>query len=142
MAKRMSLEAQLLYGTAGATATTLANNVRDLTAPKAPTASDISDRGSNVALYGPGQVDFSLQWESNWSDTDLFVQTLYAAAHAATIAGRIVALRTKDYSSGKGVDADFIVSKADHKQPLKEGQKVDFEAKPTDLAGRYPQLYV
>jgi hypothetical protein len=134
MPTRMGLEAKLYLGTAGATATTLMTNVRDLTEPMAPGSADISSRGSRVELVGPGMLTYSLQWESNWSDTDTSVQTLYAAAAAGTA----VALRTKDFSTGKGVDADFIMTKADHKQPLKEGQKIDFEAKPTDLAGRYP----
>jgi hypothetical protein len=138
MAKRMSLEAKLYYGTAGTTATGLANNVRDLTGSASPGAADISDRGSRVELVGPGMIAYSLQWESSWSDTDVFVQTLYAAA----MAGTPIALRTKDYVAGKGFDGDVLITKADHKQPLKEGQKVDFEAKPTDIAGRYPSLYV
>jgi len=138
MVTRMSLEAKLYYGTAGSTAATLAENVRDLTSPLAPTKADISSRGSRVALYGPGQIEASLAWESNWRADDAFVQAMYAAA----IAGTAVALRTKDYSAGKGWDGDFIISKGDKKEPLKEGQKIDFEAVPTDLAGRYPQIYV
>jgi hypothetical protein len=138
MATRMSLEAKLYYGTAGTTAATEATNIRDLTAPAAPGSTDISSRGSRIELVGPGMIAYSLTWESNWSDTDAFVQAIYTAA----IAGTAVAIRTKDYSSGKGFNGDCIITKADHKQPLKEGQKIDFEAKPTDIAGRYPQLYV
>ena len=136
--KRMSLEAKLYYGAAGSTATTLANNVRDLNSPIDPTKADISDRGSRIALYGPGQVEASISWDSNWSDSDAFVQAIYAAA----LTGTPVALRTKDFVNGKGWDSDFIISKSDKKEPLKEGQKIDFEAVPTDLAGRYPQPYV
>jgi hypothetical protein len=138
MAKRMGLEAKLYYGGAGTTATTLATNVRDLSAPLSDEKADISDRSSPIALYGPGMLDGSLSWESNWSDTDTFVQTLYAAATARTP----VALRTKDFAAGKGWDGDFYITKSDVKQPLKEGQKIDFEAFPTDLAGRTPQIYI
>jgi hypothetical protein len=138
MAKRMSLEAQLLVGTAGNRAGTLMTNVRDLTGPAAPAGADISDRGSPMELIGPGMVAFSLQWESNWSDTDANVQLLYNAAVNRTA----VAIRTKDFVSGKGFDGDCFITKADKKEPLKEGQKIDFEAKPTDMAGRLPQLYV
>ena len=137
MSVRMSLEAQLFYGAAGATATTLATNVRDLNSPIDPTAADISMRGSRIALSGAGMIEASLSWESNWSDSDAFVQAMYAAA----LAGTPVALRTKDYAAGKGWDGDFIISKADKKEPLKDGQKIDFEAKPTYVS-RYPQLYV
>lgn len=138
MATRMGLEAKLYYGTAGSQAATLATNVRDLTMPLDPQKADISSRGSRFTLYGPGMIDASIAFESNWSDTDAFVQTLYAAA----IAGTPVALRTKDFATGKGWDADFIITKGDRKEPLKEGQKVDFEAFPTDISGRSPQVYV
>jgi hypothetical protein len=138
MSTRMSLEAKLYFGTAGSVAATLANNVRDLTMPLDPGKSDISSRASRIAVYGPGMIEASLAWESNWSDNDAFVQALYAAA----IAGTAVSLRTKDFATGKGWDADFIITKADTKQPLKEGQKIDFEATPTDIAGRAPSVYV
>ena len=136
--KRMTLEAKLYYGSPGATAGTLATNARDMTVPFDPTKVDISDRGCSIAVYGPGMAELSIQWESNWSDTDAFVQQAYAAAVGRTP----IALRTKDFITGKGVDADFIIVKADWKGPLKEGQKVDFEAVPTDLSGRSPQAYV
>lgn len=142
MPTRMGLEAKLYYGTAGTTATTEATNVKDLSNTFAPNKADISDRGSRLAKYAPGLIEASITWSSNWSDTDTFVQTMYAAAIAETP----VALRTLDFKNvsgqGKGWNGDFIITKADQKQPLKEGQSVDFEAFPTDLAGREPQFYV
>ena len=63
---------------------------------------------------------------------------------ASAMGGTPLALRTKDYAAGKGVDGDFLIFKADKKQPLKEGQKVDWSAKPTPLGGRLmtrAQLY-
>lgn len=138
MATRMSLEAKLYYGAPGAAAGTLAANVRDLTFTFSTEKADISSRASRVSLYGPGMIEASLTWESNWSDTDAFVQAMYAAA----IAGTAVSLKTKDWLTGKGIDGDFVITKCDLKQPLKEGQKMDFEAVPTDINARVPSFYV
>ena len=137
---RMGIEGQLFYGTAGNTATTLATNVKDLTETIDPEDADISARGSVIEQSGPGTIKVTLGWNSNWDPADAFLLALITAATTRTP----IALRTKDYSAGKGLDGDFIITKQDHKEPLKEGQAVDFEARPTPLAGRWmttAQLY-
>lgn len=137
---RMGIEGQLFYGAAGSTATTLANNVKDLTEAIDPQDADISARGSVIEQSGPGTIKVTISWSSNWDPADAFILAMVAAATTRVP----IALRTKDYSAGKGIDGDWIVTKLDHKEPLKEGQAVDFEAHPTPLAGRWmtaAQLY-
>jgi hypothetical protein len=137
---RMGIEGQLFYGAAGSTATTLANNVKDLTEAIDPQEADLSARGSVIEQAGPGTIKLTISWNSNWDPADAFILACIAAATTRTP----MALRTKDYSAGKGVDGDFILTKLDHKEPLKEGQAVDFEARPTPLGGRWmtaAQLY-
>lgn len=60
-----------------------------------------------------------------------------AAVRAATIAGTAMAFKTKDYSSGWGVDGDFIVS-VDESQALRDAQRLKVTATPTDKNGRTP----
>jgi len=130
---RMGLDAQLFWGAAGSTAATLTTNVIDLTQEIDTTEAELNSRGSIVEQAGPATIKLKLSWNSNWDPQDAFIQALLAA-----ITGRTpIALRTKDYSAGKGVDGDFIVTKGSKKEPLKEGQKVDLEATPTPLGGRW-----
>jgi hypothetical protein len=66
--------------------------------------------------------------------------TNFEALRVAAAAGTAVALRGKDYSSGKGPDADFTLSMS-APWPLQGEQVVTFTATPTRGSGRTPSLY-
>lgn len=133
MAKRMGFEGELYWGTAGSTAATLLTIARDVSYKFENTEADISDRGSIVDVFDVAGVKFSLEFEVNNQNTNAFI----AAARAATIAGTAMAFRTKDRSSGWGVDADFIIG-VDESQPLRDAQRIKITATPTDKSGRSP----
>ena len=48
-----------------------------------------------------------------------------------------MAFRTRDKTSGWGVDGDFNIA-LDESQPLKDAQRLRVVCKPTDKAGRTP----
>lgn len=136
MAIRMGIEGKLYHGTAGSTAATEVSNCRDVSIEISGVEADISMRASRIALTGLCMVEVSIEWEMNWSDTDASCSTLFGALANGTV----LALRTKDYASGKGFDGDVVITKGPKKEPLKEGQKITFTAKPTYVT-RLPNLY-
>jgi phage head maturation protease len=133
MTKRLGFEGKLYWGAAGSTASTELKIVRDVSYKLEATQADISDRNSIIDLVDVGGVKFSLEFEVNNQDSDGFV----AAVRAAAIAGTAVAFRTRDKTSGWGVDGDFIVG-TDESQPLRDAQRIKVTAAPTDKNGRVP----
>ena len=133
MAKRMGFEGKLYWGTAGSTAATELKIARDVSYKLENTEADVSDRNSIIDLSDVAGVKFSLDFEVNNQSTDAFV----AAARAASPAGTAMAFRTRDSSSGWGVDADFIIS-LDESQPLRDAQRIKITCTPTDKSGRTP----
>lgn len=133
MAKRMGFEGKLYWGTAGSTAATELTIARDVSYKFENTEADISDRASLIDLFDVAGVKFSLEFEVNNNNSNAFI----AAVRAATIAGTAMAFKTKDYSSGWGVDGDFIVS-VDESQALRDAQRLKVTATPTDKNSRTP----
>lgn len=126
---RMTLEAKLYYGAAGSTAASEITNINgDLTQTISPDKVEITLRGSRTKTYKGGPYDSSLAWSMNWKDGDTILEALQAAA----VNGTCLAFRTKDYSSGKGWDADFAVTKFDKKEGMSKQQTVDVEIVPND----------
>lgn len=135
---RMTLEAKLLYGVAGSTAATeITNIVGDLTQTMDADKVQINARGTRIKSYKPGEMETSLAWQSNWKDGD----TALEAIQTAFINGTALAFRTKDYTSGKGWDADFIVNKFQKNEAKGSQQTVDIEIAPNDEL-RAAQIYV
>ena len=133
MAKRMGFEGELYWGVAGSTAATELTIVRDVSYTFENDEADISDRASLINLRDVGGVTFGLEFEVNNQDTNAFI----AAVRAAAIAGTAVAFRTKDKTSGWGVDGDFIVA-VDESQPLRDAQRIGVTCAATDKSGRVP----
>lgn len=134
-------EGQLLYGVAGATASTQILNCEDLDydtgAEKAPTT--VRGTGSSPPINVEKVV--ALNAKITWSMLMKTGDTVLTALLAAQRTGAAVALRTRSYASGLGFDGDCTLS-AKHGMTLKGQSKFDFEATPTDDEGRAPSLNI
>jgi hypothetical protein len=133
MAKRMGFEGKLYWGTAGSTAATELKIARDVSYKLESTEVDVSDRNSIIDISDVAGIKFSMDFEVNNQSTDAFV----AAARTACAAGTAMAFRTRDTTSGWGVDADFVIS-LDESQPLRDAQRIKVTCTPTDKNGRVP----
>ena len=133
---KIGLDAKLYRGTAGSTATTEMKNVIDLSVPDEMGEADISMRGCKVALVLPTLETFSLEWSMHWDEDDADFAAILAAYRGRTP----IALAAYSSDDGEGPDADFVITKCQRTETLKEGVKADIVAKPT-YAGdnpRYP----
>jgi hypothetical protein len=133
-------EGQLFYGLAGATAATQVTNCTDLDYDQQPQRAPTTDRGDGTAVVIETSQIVSVKPVITWTmfnrPADTTLQALIAAAKTAAV----VALRTKDYSAGKGFDGDCNVSYK-HGKPLNGMQTLVFTAEAA-REGRTPQLYV
>lgn len=137
----MGFEGLLYYGTAGSTATTLLENCKDITVTRDVERGNTTVRGTgaNPPIETESVTVRKIQIEfvmiNDITDTE------FAALKTAVSAGTAVALRGKDYASGKGPDADFTLSMSEP-WPLNGEQAVTFTATPNRDHGRSPQTYV
>lgn len=132
MTKLMGFKGKLYSGTAGTTAAGLLK-ARDVSYKIDSVTDDVSDRNDIHELVDVAQIKIGLQFELNNNDAD----ALATAIRAAVISGEAIAFRTRDKTSGWGVDADFVLNLAEE-QPLKGAQRLKIDAMPTDKAGRVP----
>lgn len=133
MGVNYGINAKLYRGTAGSTAATLINNVRDLNYDSEWTEEDISTRGSVFELVGNTTLKVSVNWEMIANDEDVDLAAIRDAHEAKTV----LAFKIVDKASGKGIDADFLVTKCARKQGLKGVILYDVSIKPTYVT-RYP----
>lgn len=141
MAKKlMGFEGIMYYGVAGSTATTQITNAVDLTITRDVEKGDTTVRGdSSVPPIETERVTSrKLQIEITMKNT--VGDSVLEALRTAAANGTAVALRGKDYASGKGPDGDFTLSESEP-WPLKGEQVVTFTATPSN-ENREPQTYV
>jgi hypothetical protein len=136
---KMAFEGRLLYGAAGSTASTLLENVRDVTVSWTKTTGDTTPRGDGtgppVGSARVTRIDITIEFNMlNKSDDASLTAMLTAMA-----AGTPVALRGEAYTSGNGPDFDFILD-VKNGQPRNGEQTYDFSAEATDESGRVPVL--
>ena len=126
----LGMNCKLYYGTAGSTAATLVDNVRDLTLNLETGESDVTTRGNDgwvatVATLKNGTVDCTIVWDT---EDDFFeaVQTAYFGASA-------IALLVLDgaAATGTGLDADFTVTNFTRNEQLTEAVTAQVTFKPT-----------
>lgn len=138
---KMGFEGMLYYGTAGTTAATLLENTKDITLNMEVERGNTTVRGDSsgppietedVTLRRVG-IEFVM--------INDITDTAFAALNQAAADGVGVALRGKDYTSGKGPDADFTLS-VSKPWPLNGEQVVTFTASPSRSYGRAPQNYI
>lgn len=139
--QKMGFEGLLYYGVAGSTASTLITNCKDITVSRDVERGNTTVRGDgSVAPIETEQVTIrklSIEFTMLNDSTDATLESL----RAAVAAGSEVALRGKDYSAGKGPDADFTLSQSDP-WTLNGEQAITFTATPSRGSGREPQIYV
>jgi hypothetical protein len=125
----------LLYYAVGGTATpsTVVNHIRDVTVKTDPTKADTSSRDSIMDTEETVGLKVSIDFEMlNRTDNAVLTALLVAAA-----AGTAVALKTRDYSGGRGWIGDFELS-VENGQPYRGDQTYKFTATPSSKHGRVP----
>lgn len=141
----MGFEGLAYYGVAGSTAATLLENAKDITFALSSNKGNTTVRGDSTAAPIETQrttmniAAITIQMLNDKTDTAL--EALRQAAAGQGPDGNGVAIRLKDYSSGKGFDGDCEVE-ASQPYPLDGEQVIDFTLTPSRSYGRAPQLYV
>lgn len=129
--KKMGFEGKAYYGTAGSTASTELANTRDIKVPikleKGETTvrgtSGVPKKSSRATCVDMDGIEITMV--NHVGDASL------EAMKQAAASGDPIALRLKDYSSGKGFDGDVIVE-VDKEWPLKGEQLIRFSCAPND----------
>lgn len=136
----MGFEGVILYGAAGSTAATAITNSRDINYNFDTEKGDTTVRGAGTSppkkTSRVTALNVTIEWTMLNKSDDATLESLRVAAYAGTP----VAIRTKDYSSGKGFDGDCILD-VQHGKPIAGEQTVQFTATPNDDS-RDPSLYV
>lgn len=141
----MGFEGMAYYGVAGATASTLLENAKDISFTLTSNKGNTTVRGDSSAAPIETQrttmniAAITIQMLNDNTDTAL--EALRQAAAGQGPDGNGVAIRLKDYTAGKGPDMDCEVE-ASNPYPLDGEQVIDFTLTPSRSYGRAPQLYV
>jgi hypothetical protein len=137
---RRGFEGQIFYGVKGTTAATLIENRVDFTTDTDPQMAPTTVAGLTTSTPLESEdvvaIKFSATLNMLNKESDAVLQALRTAANT----GNQVALRTKDYASGKGFDGDVNV-KESYGAPLNGQQTVNFTLTPNNRL-REPQFYV
>lgn len=137
---KMGYEGMLYYGTAGSTATTLLTNCQDIKFDLDVERGKTTVRGTSTTPPVKTASVTALVVGIEWTMINDISDTAFAALKTAVGTGAGVALRAKDYSGGKGPDADFTL-KMSNPFPLEGEQAVTFTAEPSRDYGRAPNPY-
>ncbi len=130
----VGINAKLYRGAAGAQAATEMKNVKDVTLNLEKGEIDVTTRAAaGWRTYADGLKDASLEFEMNYDTTDSDYQALLQAFLSNTAQAFFVS-----DGSGKGLDADWVITGFNNSQPLEEATTVSVTAKPT-LLTRAPQ---
>jgi len=124
----LGMNCKAYYGTAGATANMIMNNIKDVTLNLSTGESDVTTRGNQgwramAATLKEGSVEFKMVWDT----ADLG----FIAIKNAWYAAGPIALLFLDGVGGSGLDADFTITNFTRNEPLEEAVTVDVTAKPT-----------
>lgn len=128
---RRGYEGLIYYGVAGATAATLITNCEDLNYSNPSEKIETTTRGDSSTPPKKSEKVVGIGAEITWSMMRKDGDATLAALLAAERTGALVALRTKDYSSGTGFDGDCSLS-VTHEMTLKGQSKFNFTATPCD----------
>lgn len=123
----------LYYGTTGTTPSTVVNHIRDVTIKTDPTKADTSSRDSMLDTEETVGLKVSIDFEMLNKSSNAVLTALLAAAAA----GSAVALKTRDYSGGRGWLGDFELS-VENGQPYRGEQTYKFTATPSSKSDRVP----
>lgn len=123
----LGLNAKLFRGTAGTTANTLVEKIKDVTLTLESGEADVTTRATNgwrasAATLKDASLEFELQYDTEDED--------YQAFASAYFSNTAIALFVSD-GAGVGLDADFSILSFTINQPLEEAMTVSVSAKPT-----------
>lgn len=139
--QKMGFEGILYIGTAGTTGSNQVTNATDLDFNFSPDKGPTTVRGTSsappVKTESVTAIGVQIEWTMVYDTTD----TNLTAMMTAAAGGSAIAVRMKDYASGKGPDCDCTLA-VENGMPLGGEQTKKFTATPTRDAGRTPQLYV
>jgi hypothetical protein len=127
MSALVGLDAKIYRGTAGSPASTEMSNVRDVTLGDTRAEANISRRGSWFHVIKATRRSIEVNWTMINDDADADMTAL----RAAYVANTPLAFKILDKTSGKGVDADFYITKFERSEPDETEQTVAVTIKPT-----------
>ncbi len=137
---KMGFEGLIYYGATGSTAATLLTNVKDINYNVDLERGDTTVRGDSTTIPIKTE-DATLRTVSiEFTMINDITDTAFEAMRVAAAAGTGVAIRTKDYASGKGFDGDCTIS-MQNGMPLAGEQTTQFTATPSRGYGRAPLIY-
>lgn len=128
---KVGLECKMYRGAAGAIASILVKNIKDVTLNLENEEADVTTRAAEgwhmfVATLKNGSVEFAMNYDPD--DADL------AAITAAWNNRTPIALFVSD-GEGNGLDADFVITQYNISEPLTEAREVSVTARPTNIGG-------
>lgn len=135
---KMGFEGMLYYGVAGATATTLLHNVKDISLNMEVDRGNTTVRGDSTVPPIETEDVTIRRVGIEFSMINDITDTAFTAMMDAAALGTGIALRGKDHAAGKGPDSDFTLS-ITHTQELGTEQLITFTASPSRSYGRAPQ---
>ena len=127
MAVVLGLDAILMRGTAGQTASTEVKNVKDLTLSMESGEADVTTRATSgwkasIATLKEASLEFGILYDTEDAD--------FTAFRDAYFGNTPLALFVTD-GNGSGLDADWSITGFSVEQPLEEALTVSVTAKPT-----------
>ena len=137
---KMGFEGLAYYGVKGSTAATLISNRVDLTFDVEPQMAPTTVAGAGTAPPVETEGVATIKFSATLKMKNVANDAVLIALRTAAAAGNSVALRLKDYASGKGYDGDVNV-KETFGGNLNGEQTWDFTFTPNGIL-RAPSLYV
>jgi len=125
---RIGLDGKFFYGAAGTTATTEADNVRNVNLNLSKRTAEALRRGKKWVAKKPIATEASLEFEIFDIEADAFLSTIKDAFMNDTK----VALYPTDAASGEGLDADYYVTNFSRNESNEDFITYSVTAEPTD----------
>ena len=132
MAIKLGMNCKAYYGTAGSSADTLMENIKNVTINLEQAEADVTTRGNHgwratVGTLKDGTVEFEMVWDTE--------EAGFAAVKTAWFTNTPIALMFLDGAPGgtgaSGIDADYAITNFSRNEPLEEAVTVNVTAKPT-----------
>ena len=141
MAVVLGMDCVLYYGTAGSTADTEADNIKDVTLTLEKGEADATTRGNDgwratVGTLKDGSVSFDIVWDSS----DAFFTALQEAWFDGDAIALLILSGAVAVSGVEGLDADYAIINFTRNESLEEVVTVSVTAKPT-YSTRAPSWY-
>lgn len=122
----LGMNARIMYGVAGAAATTPMNNVRDVTLTMEAGEADVTTRANQGwRATAPTLRECTVEFEMVWDPAD----DGFTAIRTAFLSAGLIALRVLDRPNGQGPCGDFAITSFSRSEALEEAITVSVTAK-------------